>query len=96
MWKNKKFINGLQHRLLFLWRGGWVVRPKKKYMKQKLLLLTITFFLVGSVSFHESIACDPKPKKVNGKVQTAAIKQTAKADALPFDLFPFAQTFLLN
>jgi hypothetical protein len=66
-------------------------------MKQKLLLLTIAFLLLGSVSFHESIACDPRPKKAVYKSKaTEAKKKTAKADALPFDLFPFVQTFLLN
>jgi hypothetical protein len=66
-------------------------------MKQKLLLLTITLLLLGSVSFHESIACDPRPKKAAHKSQTTETKKkTAQAEALPFDLFPFVQTFLLN
>jgi hypothetical protein len=66
-------------------------------MKQKLLLLTITFLLLGSVSFHESIACDPGTMKTaHQPKQKAAKKKTAKAKNFPFDLFPFAQTILLN
>jgi hypothetical protein len=66
-------------------------------MKQKLLLLTFVFLLLGSVSFHKSIACDPKPKKTTGKSQPAATeKKIAKSKSIPFDLYPFVQTLLLN
>ncbi|MBX9781786.1 MAG: hypothetical protein K2X48_00695 [Chitinophagaceae bacterium] len=66
-------------------------------MKQKLLLLTITFLLLGSVSFHESIACDSSQKKdtVSRKTETAK-KKTAKAESIPFDMFPFAHSILMN
>jgi hypothetical protein len=65
-------------------------------MKQKLLLLTITFLLLGSVSFRESIACDPKPVKAIKLLHVESKRKLTKAEAMPFDLFPFVQTFLLN
>lgn len=66
-------------------------------MKQKIYLLMICFLLLGSISFQESIACDQEPKKNTGKVPTVtAKKKTAETNSIPFDLFPFTQTFLLN
>jgi hypothetical protein len=65
-------------------------------MKQKFLLLTLAFLLLGSVSFHESIACDQQPKKKTDKVQPSAKKRTTKTERIPFELFPFVQTMLLN
>jgi hypothetical protein len=88
-WKNKKFVHGLQHRLLFLWRGGRVVRPKKISYETKTLTV--------SVSFHESVACDAKPKKEAAKQPPVATKKkTAMARAIPYDLFPFAHSILMN
>jgi hypothetical protein len=65
-------------------------------MKQKLLLLTITFLLLGTISFHESIAYDAKPKKKIDRVQPSAKKKASKTESIPFDVFPFVQTILLN
>jgi hypothetical protein len=65
-------------------------------MKQKLLLLTLAFLFLGSVSFHQSIACDPQPKKKVDRVQPSAKKKASKTESIPFDVFPFVQTILLN
>jgi hypothetical protein len=66
-------------------------------MKQKFLLLTLAFLFLGSVSFHQSIACDAKPKKTISKAKPAvAKKKTGKATQMPFDVFPFTHSILIN